>query len=40
MKFLGWVMALGDGVRIVGPDAVVEKMKNEVRRLGEAYLEE
>lgn len=40
VQFLGWVMALGDGVRIIGPDAVVERMKHEVRRLRETYLKD
>ena len=31
-QFLGWIMALGDGVRIVGPESVVEQMREEVRR--------
>ena len=36
-QFLGWIMAVGDGVKIVGPAAVVEKMREEVRRLAEQY---
>ena len=36
-QFLGWIMAMGDGVKIVGPDKVVEKMRAEVRRLAEQY---
>ena len=36
-QFLGWIMAVGDGVKIVGPDKVVEKMRAEVRRLTEQY---
>jgi len=38
--FLSWVMALGEGVEIVGPDWVVEEMKNEIRRLQRMYLTE
>ena len=37
-QFLGWIMAVGDGVKIVGPDKVVEKMRAEVRRLAEQYV--
>jgi hypothetical protein len=33
VQFLAWVIALGEGVRIVGPESVVFKMKNEVNRL-------
>ena len=36
--FLGWIMSLGEGVRITGPEDVVEKMRNEARRLAEVYL--
>ena len=36
-QFLGWIMAVGDGVKIVGPDKVGEKMRAEVRRLAEQY---
>lgn len=36
-QFLVWIMALGDGVRIVGPEPVVEKMKAEVKRLADQY---
>ena len=36
-QFLGWIMALGDGVKIVSPDAVVEQMKAEIKRLAEQY---
>ena len=36
-QFLGWIMAVGDGIKIVGPDKVVEKMRAEVRRLAEQY---
>jgi predicted DNA-binding transcriptional regulator YafY len=36
-QFTGWIISLGDGVRIIGPDAVVEQMKEEIRRLTEQY---
>lgn len=36
-QFLAWIMSLGSGVRIVGPEHVVQKMREEVRRLGEIY---
>lgn len=36
-QFLGWIMAVGSGVKIVGPAKVVEKMREEVRRLAEQY---
>ena len=35
--FLGWIVSLGDGVRITGPAEVVEQMKSEVKRLSEVY---
>lgn len=36
-QFLGWIMSLGDKVRIVGPDEVVEQMKAEISRLMGQY---
>ncbi len=36
-QFLGWIMALGDKVKIVGPDDVVEQMKSEISRLADQY---
>ena len=36
-QFLGWVFSLGDGIKIVGPDDVVEQMHTEIERLTEQY---
>ncbi|MBQ1524044.1 MAG: WYL domain-containing protein, partial [Firmicutes bacterium] len=36
-QFLGWIMALGSGIKIVAPDSVVERMKAEAKRLSEQY---
>ena len=36
-QFLAWVMALGDGVKIMEPASVVEQMKQEIARLAEQY---
>lgn len=36
-QFLGWVFSLGEAVKIIGPDEVVEEMKEEVRRLIRQY---
>lgn len=36
-QFLGWVFSLGEDIRIIGPDEVVEEMKGEGRRLVEQY---
>lgn len=38
IQFLGWIISLGDGVKIVGPDSVVEQMKEQVYRLNDMYL--
>lgn len=38
IQFLSWVMGLGEGVKIISPDSVVEKMKDEVKRLNGMYL--
>lgn len=35
--FLGWVIALGDGVRITGPEKLVEQMAAEITRLSALY---
>ncbi len=36
-QFLGWVISLGEGVKIVGPEAVVEQMNAEIWRLIRQY---
>lgn len=36
-QFLGWIMSLGEGVKIVGPDEVVGQMKEEIERLTKQY---
>lgn len=36
-QFFGWIFALGDGVKILGPESVVEKMKEEIRKSAERY---
>ena len=36
--FLGWIIALGDGIRITGPAELVEQMREETRRLTAQYL--
>ena len=36
-QFLGWIMALGDGVKIIGPDKVVTRMKEEIRLISKMY---
>lgn len=39
-QFIHWVMALGDGAKIVGPENVVEKVDAEVNRLVEQYKQQ
>lgn len=36
-QFLGWIFALGSGARIVGPESVVERMREQIRRESEMY---
>ena len=36
-QFFGWIMALGDGIRITGPGSVLQKMRAEARRLAAQY---
>ena len=38
-QFLGWIMALGGGVKIVAPASVVEQMKAEIARLSVQYMD-
>ena len=37
-QFLGWVIALGENIRITAPKAVVEQMQEEAKRLYRQYL--
>ena len=36
-QFLGWVIALGDGAKIIGPESVVLEVKKEIERLVMQY---
>ena len=36
-QFLGWVFAIGDGLKITAPESVVNQMRDEVDRLKKAY---
>lgn len=36
-QFISWVFSLGDGVKIIGPDDVLGKVKEEVERLRNVY---
>ena len=36
-QFLGWIISLGEGVKIVAPDEVVAQMKKEIERLVRQY---
>lgn len=36
-QFLGWIISLGEGVKILGPDEVVEQMHQEIERLKKQY---
>ncbi len=36
-QFLSWVIGLGEGVKIAGPESVVARMKDEIRRLMRQY---
>lgn len=35
--FISWIFALGDGVKVVGPASVVERVKNEAERISKQY---
>lgn len=36
-QFFGWIISLGESVKIVGPDEVVEQMRQEIERLVQQY---
>ena len=36
-QFLAWIIGLGEGVKLVGPDNVVEMMNAEIDRLIKQY---
>lgn len=36
-QFLAWIISLGEGVKILSPDEVVEQMKDEIERLRRQY---
>ncbi|MBQ6426687.1 MAG: WYL domain-containing protein [Clostridia bacterium] len=38
-QFLGWVFAIGEGLKIAAPESVVGQMREEVRRLQREYAE-
>ena len=39
-QFLGWIFALGESVKIMGPDSAVEKMKKHIDKVKEMYIKE
>lgn len=36
-QFLGWIFALGEGVKIIGPANIVEQMRQEAERISKQY---
>lgn len=36
-QFMGWIISLGEGVKIIAPGEVVEQMKAEIARLRRQY---
>lgn len=37
--FIHWIMALGDGAKIIGPENMVEEVRREIKRLADQYGE-
>ena len=35
--FIHWIMALGEGAKIIGPESLVKEVQDEIRRLAEQY---
>ncbi len=36
-QFLGWILALGEGMKIIGPEKVVQSMRSELQKLAQLY---
>lgn len=36
-QFLGWVFSLGENIKIISPDSVIERMRDEITRIREIY---
>lgn len=36
-QFLGWVFSLGENIKIISPDSVIERMRDEIARIREIY---
>ena len=36
-QFLGWIMALGDKIKITGPPTAVERMRTELEKTAAQY---
>lgn len=37
MQFIGWVTSVSEGVKVIGPDKAVERMKEMIDRMKDAY---
>ena len=37
-QFFGWVFGLGDGIKILGPENVKKKMKEEIEKIQKYYF--
>ena len=37
--FFGWLFSVGAGVKVIGPDDIVEQMKEELQKLSKQYNE-
>lgn len=35
--FIHWIMALGEGAKIIGPESLVDEVKEEISRLSNQY---
>lgn len=38
-QFFGWIFALGENIKILGPESVVQKMKEEIKKAEDMYFE-
>ena len=37
-QFIGWVLSLGDAVKVIGPDDAVQQMKERVKQISNNYI--
>lgn len=39
-QFIGWLVGIGDGIRVISPDSVISRLQAEAERLSQLYKDE